>query len=332
MTFEIPKKIKGIVIKKEGQKPEYGEIDVPELKEGDILVKVEAAPINPSDLGSLQGKNDWFPMQYPYIPGKEASGTVVAAKGEKQQQLIGKRIGCFTNLQGTLGGYGEYCIKQILILPDDINFDIGSCSVINPLTVSAMLETVKKLNSKAVVHNVGASQIGRQMEKLFNANGIQVINIVRREEQVKGLKEQGSKYVLNQSSEDFWQVFQLLAQELQANIAFDAIGGDYCAELIKNMPRGSTIFIYGLLSEQRISNIDLLQCLLEDKTVKGFVVFYELQKFTQIQFEEISQKVASELKTTFSTQIASKIKQQYFEKGLDNYLKQMSTGKIILIP
>lgn len=52
-------------------------------------------------------------MKYPYIPGKEASGTVVAAKGEKEEQLIGKRIGCFTNLQGPLGGFGEYCLTNI---------------------------------------------------------------------------------------------------------------------------------------------------------------------------------------------------------------------------
>ncbi|KRX05065.1 GroES (chaperonin 10)-like protein [Pseudocohnilembus persalinus] len=335
MVFEIPKKVKGIVIQKQGLKPELGEIEVPQLVDGDILVKVEAAPINPVDLASLQGKSIIAHYKYPYIPGKEASGTVVAAKGHKEEQLIGKRVGCIVNNERTLGAYGEYClttIKQIMILPNDVDFYTGACSMVDPLAVNMMLRLTQKKNVRAVVNTVGCSQLGMQMSKLFTENKIDVINIVRREEQYRELKEHGLKYVLNQNDEDFWQVFKLLAKELQARVAFDAIGGEFLQELIKNMPKNSTIYISGDLSNQREIKIDIMECLLEHKTITGFSLFHEMQRWQGDKFQEVTHKISKELNDKFHTEIASKIKLNNFQKGLEEYMSEMSFGKTLLVP
>lgn len=123
-----------------------------------MLVKVEASPINPSDLGFLKGT---YAREgtYPLVPGFEGSGVVVEnGGGIMGWNLVGKRV-AITGA-GQYGCYGEYCLADALTtmpLPDDVSFETGACSFVNPLTVIYMLETAKDANVKAVVSTAAAS-------------------------------------------------------------------------------------------------------------------------------------------------------------------------------
>lgn len=110
-------------------------------------------------------------------------------------------------------------------------------SFVNPLTVYFMLEELQKNNHKSVVHTLGSSQVGRIMTQYFSENGVDVISIVRKKEQIEQLqKEVGAKYVLNSSDENFDQQLKELTQKLGTKYCFDAIGGEFSGRVLKNMP------------------------------------------------------------------------------------------------
>ncbi|KRX05064.1 GroES (chaperonin 10)-like protein [Pseudocohnilembus persalinus] len=329
---QIPKKVKGVVIQQKGQKATYGEVDMPELVEGDILVQVAAGPINPSDLSFLQGV---YPSErsYPCIAGNEGSGTVIFGKGSSEEKLVGKRIAFHPKQGGNLGSYGEYCvttIKQIVILPEDVSTENGACTFVNPFTVAYMLETVKKHQLKSVVHNVGSSQLGKQMQRYFTDNGVNVINIVRRDQQVQDLQKDGAKYVLNQSEEGFWEKLKKLTLELDARIAFDAIGGEFTSNLVTHLPNDSYIYVYGILSDDLFPKISLTNLLFNGISLNGYWLVREMKNTPQEKVIQLAQKVSSLLSTTFSSTISQKVKYEDFEKGIELYKKNMSNGKILL--
>lgn len=119
-------------------------------------------------------------------------------------RLVGKRVAFTVN--GQWGTYAEYAITQAAVcvpIPDDMTFDQASCSFVNPLTAVEMLEDTKAAKVTAIVHTAAASQLGRMMVRYFQTNGINVINVVRRKEQVEILEKEGAKHVLDQNDPEF---------------------------------------------------------------------------------------------------------------------------------
>ncbi|KRX05068.1 GroES (chaperonin 10)-like protein [Pseudocohnilembus persalinus] len=334
-AFQIPPKAKGIILDHKGAQPRYGEIDIPPLQAGDILVKVHAAPINPSDQLFVQGT---YPAQKPFpcFAGFEGSGRIVAAVGEKEQQLIGKEVGFTAKQNSHFGSYADYSVttlKQIMILPKEVDLDHGACSFVNPFTVAAMLEIAKQKGVKTVIHDIGASQLGKQMQRYFNDNGVNVINIVRRDEQAKDIKENcGAKYVLNQNEENFWQKLHDLSVELDAKIVYDAIGGEFVSNLIKHLPKNIIIYNYGLLSNEYYPQVDLTKMLFEGKQLAGFILGLVLQDFGLETVQKIASNVSKYLNTIFSSDISKKFNHNQFSEAFQHYEKNMSAGKVLIMP
>lgn len=174
-----------------------GEVDyahelfaVPLPGPGEVLIKVEAAPINPSDLYMMQGQYSGK-FTYPLVPGAEGAGTVIASGGGFMgRRLMNKRVG-FTR-QAESGGkfskngsYAEYCVTnayQCVELNANVSFEQGACSFVNPVTAIGLLEKTKEYKARAVIQTGAASQLGRMMIRLYNQNRIPCINIVRRQE------------------------------------------------------------------------------------------------------------------------------------------------------
>ena len=147
-----------------------------------MLVRVEAAPINPADLIFIAGhySSDKKP---PCTPGMEGSGVVVSAgSGPGATALVGKRIAFVEGKHGT-GSWGEYILlkaESAIPIPEEVSLETAACSFVNPVTVLLMLETVKEAGVKTVVSTAAASALGRMLVRLFQSEGIDVINIVRR--------------------------------------------------------------------------------------------------------------------------------------------------------
>ncbi|MEL0136135.1 MAG: zinc-binding dehydrogenase [Halieaceae bacterium] len=217
----------------------------------EVLVEIEASPINPSDLGLMFGaadlgtaretERDGQPAVILDVPpaamramaprvghwmavGNEASGRVVAAgESDAAQRLLGKRVGMF-------GGemYATYrCLpaEQCLAFSEAISSEQAASCFVNPMTALGFMETRDIEGQKAIVHTAAASNLGQMLIRLCEADGVPLVNIVRSEEQVALLKGAGAQWVLNSQSDTFMgELIDALA-ETGATLAFDAIGG-----------------------------------------------------------------------------------------------------------
>ena len=215
----------------------------------EVIVRVEAAPINPSDLGLLLGPADISTMtstgsaerpalafQIPAnrlggvaarlgqsLPvGNEGAGEVVAA-GENAQSLIGRRV-------GMLGGamYADFRklrVRDVVPLPDGASSVDGAAMFVNPLTALGFVETAKSEGHSAIVHTAAASNLGQMLQKICLKDGIPLVNIVRSDEQEAILRAIGATHVLNSKDADFAARLVDAIVETGATVAFDAIGG-----------------------------------------------------------------------------------------------------------
>ena len=224
--------------------------DVPTPSDDEVLIKVEASPINPSDLGLLisfaadldsissQGSGDdtvttmgihpgLMQSMKPRIDksmkvGNEGGGVIVDA-GKNAKNLIGKTV-------GVAGGamYSQYrCLPAMscLVMNEGTTSAEAASSFVNPLTALGFTETMKLENHSALVHTAAASNLGQMLVKICLADDIPLVNIVRKEEHVELLKNLGAKYICNTSDEDFMENLIDCLVETGATLGFDATGG-----------------------------------------------------------------------------------------------------------
>jgi len=212
---------------------------VPKPGKDEVLVKVAASPINPSDLAVLQGRYGFKPAP-PLVPGGEGSGTVVAVgPGPMGRYFLGKRVACLWNGKGD-GVWAEYVVTTTkggaLPLDESVSLEQGAMSAINPMTASAFLEIAKKGRHKAIVLTAAASALGQMVNRLGRSEGVQIINVVRREAQVELLKRQGATVVLNSSESNFDQQLHDACHRYEARLAFDAVAGPLTGQLLQALP------------------------------------------------------------------------------------------------
>ena len=313
----------------------------------EVIVRVEATPVNPSDLGLLIGPADLSTaklsgtadrpvltadvspagmramaarMDQSLPVGNEGAGTVIAAgESDAAQALLGNTV-------AVLGGemYAQYRklhIAQCMMLPDDASARDGASCFVNPLTALSFPETMRMEGHKALVHTAAASNLGQMLNKICLADGVDVVNIVRKQEQADILKKIGAKHIVDSSSETFMDDLIDALAETGATLGFDAIGGGPLAGQIlvameaavnrtsKEYSRyGSTqhkqVYIYGRL--------DLSQTVLPAGVgmawgVGGYLLTPFLQKVGAEAREKMRQRVAAELKTTFASHYTQEI-------------------------
>jgi NADPH2:quinone reductase len=227
------------------------DVAVPDPGPTEVLVRIEAAPINPSDLGLLLAGADVSaasvsgPAQRPVVTaplpdaamramagrvgtpmavGNEGAGTVVAAGGSAAAQaLLGKTV-------AAAGGamYAQYRCVDVglcLELPDGTSAADGASSFVNPLTALGMVETMRMENHAALVHTAAASNLGQMLNRLCIAEAVPLVNIVRRPEQVDLLRAAGAAYVCNSTGPDFMSDLTAALKDTSATLGFDATGG-----------------------------------------------------------------------------------------------------------
>ena len=305
----------------------------------EVLVRVEAAPINPSDLGLLLGPADLATMQaggdgdHPTLTlqvppqrmgmlkarlgqslpvGNEGAGTVIAA-GENAQSLIGKRV-------GMLGGamyatHRKLPVRDTIVLPDDASAADGASMFVNPLTALAMVETMRNEGHKALIHTAAASNLGQMLNRICQADDVPLVNIVRSAEQAQLLRDAGARYVVDSSADTFRDDLTDGVAETGATIAFDATGGGKLANSILHAIEAASsrnagaysrygsntfkqVYIYG--------GLDVGPTVLDRGfgfawSVSGFLLTPFLIKAGPARTQELKDRVARELKTTFAS-------------------------------
>lgn len=225
--------------------------EIPAPAPHEVLVRVEATPINPSDLGLLFGAADMSTARFSGTPdapvveadvpeaglrmmagrlgqslavGNEGAGTVVAAgESPEAQALLGRTVGMF-------GGemYADYrCLPAASCLPlkDGTTAAQGASCFVNPMTALGMTETMRREGHVALVHTAAASNLGQMLNRICLADGIDLVNIVRKPEQARLLHDLGARYVVNSEAADFSEELAAALRATNATLAFDAIGG-----------------------------------------------------------------------------------------------------------
>jgi NADPH2:quinone reductase len=278
---DIPKEMKRLVVTSAGKGTSIADctieietVPTPTPKSGEVLVKVAAAPINPSDYGSWYNSK---PESYPMVMGLEGCGVVVATGGglTTYRCPIGTQVG-FVCTDGKQGSYSQYvvmnAITEIFPMPNDIPIEDCASFMVNPYTAVGILDTANKAGStKAIVHTAAASQLGQMLNKLAPMQDMEIINVVRREEQKKLLEDLGAKHIVVTSGDDeVWkEELKAMVKELGATCAFDAVAGDMTGHLMDVMPARGIVYLYGSLAG-KAGNINPADLIYRKKQLKSF--------------------------------------------------------------
>jgi NADPH:quinone reductase-like Zn-dependent oxidoreductase len=311
------------------------ELDIPEPAGSQVLIKVAAAPCNPSDIAFMRGGYNIF-KPVPVVMGFECTGTVVETGDDPMsRQLIGKRVSCFS--QGMENGtWAEYFLtdsRNCLLVRDELDDDQAAALCINPFTAFALFNMAITKKAGAIIQNGASGQIGIFIRTLAKRDRIPVINLVRKEEHVKDLSDEGEKHVLNLNDPEFEKKFHQLAHEYHATIAFDAVGGEGSGFILNAMPPGSELVIYGGLSGKPVGNINPLDIIFKAKTVRGFNLGDWKTEIGDERFLKVSDELQSLLiGRVLATRIQSSYPLEEVQKAIEQYIRNMSSGKILFQP
>ena len=330
------------LIKKSGElEISLADVAVPEPAADQVLVRVEASPINPSDLGLLVGAADMttakasgtkdHPVVTAQVPeaamramagrldesmpaGNEGAGVVIkTGSSEAAKALMGKTV-------AMIGGamYAQYRLMKAsdcLPLPAGTTAAEGASCFVNPLTSLGMTETMRREGHKALVHTAAASNLGQMLNKICIKDGIGLVNIVRSKEQADILHKIGAKHVVDSTAPTFMDDLTQALVETGATIAFDAIGGGKlagqiltCMEIAANKT-AKAYSRYGSTTYKQVyiyGGLDTGPTVLNRAFgmtwgIGGWLLFPFLQKIGPADGMKLRQRVVAELKTTFAS-------------------------------
>lgn len=314
-------------------------VDIADPADDEIVVRIDAAPINPSDLGLLIGPADMStledsgdgtpgltfavpPVRLPALAarlgqslpvGNEGAGTVVAA-GKNVQELEGKLVGMIAG--GMYADYRKVRAQDVTTLPEGATAAQGASMFVNPLTALGFVETAKRDGHTAIIHTAAASNLGQMVQRICLADGLPLVNIVRSTEQVQLLRDNGAKIVLNSRDADFYQQLVSATVETGATVAFDPIGGgEMGSDVLRAMEEAAVkrmseysrygsdtfkqLFIYGTL--------DFGPTIINRRpigyqwSVSGWLLTPFLKKVGPEVEQRLRKRVADELTTTFAS-------------------------------
>lgn len=307
-------------------------IPIPDPGPGQVLIKMAAAPINPSDLASIS--EGYMKKSWPFTPGLEGAGTIVkAGSGILPRLRIGKNVAC-SPLEGGDGSWAEYMLTGVMNtvpLPKDITMEQGSMMLVNPMTAMAFMELVKDGKHKALINNAASSALGKMLIRLAKESALPLINIVRNEKHVSLLKDLGATHVLCSSHDSFVSDLGDLSKKLGATLILDAVGGKGSADLLSAAPEGSTLLAYARLSGEPIlanpSDLMMLR-----KNIGGFQLGKWLNtKSIRYKLSFLS-KVKKGLSNTLQSQVNKTFSLEEHADALALYKNNMSAGKVLLLP
>ncbi|HXD41082.1 MAG TPA: zinc-binding dehydrogenase [Ramlibacter sp.] len=322
-------------------------LPTPQPAADEVVVRIEASPLNPSDIGLLFGAADittarlsgtgTHPVVTMQIPpaamkgmagrvgqpmpvGNEGAGVVVAAgDSEAAQILLGKTV-------AILGGamYAQYRsmkVEQCLLLPDGTRPAEGASCFVNPLTALGMVETMRREGHKALAHTAAASNLGQMLNRICIKDGVGLVNVVRKPEQAQLLESQGAAHVCVTSSPSFMEDLTQALAATGATLAFDATGGGKLAGQILTCMEAAlnrTAKEYSRYGSATHKQVYIYGGLDTGPTefnrsfgmawgMGGWLLFNFLQRIGPPAAQALRQRVVAELKTTFASHYSKEI-------------------------
>lgn len=351
---------------------ELKEQPMPIPGENEVLIRIEATPINPSDHGVMFG---WASMASASSSGSGADTVLSAPVSEQGMAVMKARIGqslavgnegagtvvatgtseLAKSLDGkvvaAMGGgmYGQYrCVDASVCLPllDDHTAKDGASSFVNPLTALCMIETMKLEGHTALVHTAAASNLGQMLNRICLDGGVDLVNIVRKDEQETLLREMGAKYVCNSSKDSFMADLTDAIHATGATLAFDATGGGTLASTILSAMEAAAArtpgaySIYGSVKHKQVylyGGLDTSPTTLNRGYgmawgVGGWLLPNFLARVGQEVATRLRTRVATEMKTTFASHYTNEIPlAEALDADIVAQYNSKSTGKKFLV-
>ena len=306
---------------------------VPRPGDGQVLVRVAAAPVNPSDLSFLRGTYG-HTKRLPVVPGFEGSGEVVAAGGGLLARLLlGRRVACAAPVDGD-GTWAEFMLAEAshcIPLRKATDTEHAATMIVNPFTAWALMSLAKSMRAEAIVQTAAASALGRMIVRLAVRRGVHIVNVVRRAEQVELLRREGAGYVLNSEDDDFDERLRELCTRLRASVAFEAVAGEMTGRVLRAMHAGSTCIVYGALSQQGCL-LDPRSLIFEGKSVRGFWLSDWMRRQSALRKFFVAGRIQKLLKDELKTEVRARLPLDSAVEGLREYEREMTGGKIIFVP
>ncbi len=376
MSEQTSKEIRSMVTAEGNIEISIATTEIPTPSDNEVLIKVEASPINPSDLGllisfaadlttlSVLGSGDGTVATMKIHPammgamkprldqsmpvGNEGSGVVVDA-GANAKALIGKTV-------GVAGGsmYSQYrCVpaSSCLVMDDSTTSAEAASSFVNPLTALAFVETMKMENHSAIVNTAAASNLGQMLVKICKDDSVPLVNIVRKPEQVAVLKDLGAEHICNTSDPDFMKNLVAALIATGATLAFDATGGGNEGKLpgqilaAMEIAANKTAKEYSRYGSDTYKQVYIYGGLDQSPTILnrsfgmqwglgGWLLTPMIGRIGMERFQQMRERVAKEIKTTFASQYTQEIS---FEEMLQPdiikaYAKQATGEKFLVNP
>ena len=351
---------------------ELKEQPMPIPGENEVLIRIEATPINPSDHGVMFG---WASMASASSSGSGADTVLSAPVSEQGMAVMKARIGqslavgnegagtvvatgtseLAKSLDGkvvaAMGGgmYGQYrCVDASVCLPllEGHTAKDGASSFVNPLTALCMIETMNLEGHTALVHTAAASNLGQMLNRICLDGGIDLVNIVRKDEQETLLREMGAKYVVNSSKDTFMAELTDAIHATGATLAFDATGGGTLASTILSAMEAAAArtpgaySIYGSVKHKQVylyGGLDTSPTTLNRGYgmawgVGGWLLPNFLARVGQEVATRLRTRVATEMKTTFASHYTNEISlAEALDADIVAQYNSKSTGKKFLV-
>jgi NADPH:quinone reductase-like Zn-dependent oxidoreductase len=314
---------------------QWQDLDIPPLPENFILVKIESATIVSLDFQFMSGSQfmGFGVGPGPHILGSQGAGSVVAYGPGKGSSFFGRKVSVMPARPGVWTDYAIVHVNDAMILDDRVTWEDGATAMMYPLTALMALDLAKRLQSRAVVLTAASSSLGRQIIRLFQNNGIEVVSLVRKAEKGTQLATEGARNVLNSTDTDFEKKFVEMCARLKVNLVFECVGGDALTKLIGLSPPGSTVCILGSLTSQNfgtVSNSDLFQGKI---LMAGNVFSFWGRLHSDEKVKEV-ECINRELTTTFRTTVIRTVPFLRIEEGFKAYEENKKgpsiDGKIVL--
>jgi NADPH:quinone reductase len=348
---------------------ELAERPVPRPTGHEVLVRIEAAPINPSDLALLFGPADLAGANYgdgrvvatmpePALKamasrvgeamtvGNEGAGTVVAAgEAPEAQALVGKLVAAVAG-----GMFAQYRIadaRACMELPAGITAEQGASAFVNPLTALGFVETMRREGHHAIVHTAAASNLGQMLVRICREDGVPLVNIVRNAEQVRLLKDLGADHVIDSSHDGFTVELVTAVAATKATVGFDAIGGGKLAgQILTAMEQvasqGAAYSRYGSTSPKQVyiyGALDLGPTILNRTfgfswSLGGWLLLPFLAHIGVHGGERLRQRVRDGLTTIFASQYKAQVplSQVLAKDAVVDYNAKRTGEKYLVLP
>ncbi len=305
------------------------ELATPQPRAGQVLVKMHTAAVNPSDLMFLRGRYG-VRREPPTTPGFEGCGTVVAAGPGLGTLWVGRRVALAT--QGNFGTWAEYTIAsavQVFPLRKSISDEQGAMMLVNPLTAWALIDRAVRDRQRGILLNAANSALGRMMIRTANARGLTSVAIVRQASQVDALKAIGANAVVVSSADDFADQLADACRTHQAGIGFDAVAGTMTGAMLKALPGGARVLVYGALSLEPVQ-VDVGTLLFGNRVVEGFWLTEWIRQYGMTHVVRAMIDIQGSLAHAMTTEVLATYSLDQAAAGIRAYQNNMGAGKIVL--